>query len=182
MMGPKNDSLWVASHKSYKPLDAKAIGKVGWVLLDLNISQLCMGSGKGKSLQTRYYSVKILTDGRWKLEGHSPRLLMYDVKLSVSERLRLQVVSKASKTPHAYMTGTVNDKISSTKHEEHYQVIESLLERGGRYLCYDPYKVDGFVLSETEKLPKSTSHANLISIDRVAVAYAYETGIIALVE
>lgn len=104
---------------------------------------------------------------------------MENVTLSVSERQRLQVIERGSKTPHAYMTGEVTRVVDGADHETHCALLQRFREHGAYYLGYNPYILEQFVICDTERLPPRKQCESLPRVTHIEALYAYETGILA---
>ncbi|WP_196160854.1 hypothetical protein [Reinekea sp. G2M2-21] len=157
-------------------------GFVGRVIVDLHLSNTFKDVNRKLRLISRVYSVKDKRQSKsWRLAGHSSRLLMSNVQFPVSEAGRQAVLRDQSKTPHAYIDGTVEEHAISD--ESHTEIIQDMVRAGGVYVAYDPYKVEKFCVTDSEHLPMDP--ADCESLQRINAAsriYAYEHGAIAIHE
>lgn len=147
------------------------------IIVDLHISDTFRSPTGALKLISRIYSVKDReTSKSWKLRGHSPRLLIDNVKFNVSQAGRASVLKKGAKTPHAYIDGVIENHAELGLNHE--QTIADMKARGAVYISYDPYKVEEFVVCDGEHLPSDCS--NLKRIKSAETVYAYEHGCLAI--
>ena len=149
------------------------------VITDLNCSDTYKVDGKKYiNKNGRVYSVKTRDiKNKWKLNGHSNRLILENVTSTTQEGARQTVLKTNAKAPHSFLDGVL---ISHTvNEEEHKALIAEMLAQGAQYLSYDPYKVKGFVLLNEAHLPKDCS--KLEAFKGAKKVYCFEDSVLALV-
>jgi|GEM_PF-5353108 len=178
-----NDSaLPLPSHRQYRPLSGDAVGTVGRILTDLNVSiREPIHDLKRRRMTTRYYSVKTRSDRGWRLQGHTPRILLREAELMVQERARRLVVQAGAKSPHAFVQGRIGFIDSGDNHAHHLALLKTLFESGGRFVAYCPYRTAQFVWHTNRFLPDCVRRCQeLVPVSYVRQLYAFENGMVAL--
>lgn len=178
---PTHSALPVPSHRQFRGLSDDAVGQVGRILTDLNVSIREPGqSSKRQRMATRYYSVKTCVDRRWRLQGHTPRILLLGAKFVVQERARQLVVQVGAKTPHAFVQGQIAFIDPGDTHDHHIALMDSLIQAGGQFVAYCPYRTTQFVWHTGRYLPECRQRCTeLLPVQRARQVYAFENGMIA---
>jgi len=172
--------LPLPTHKSYKALPSEFVGSQVKVLTDLNVSITEAGNeSNNRRLVCRFYSLKAKMDKSWLLAGHSPRFILSNASFNVSQKLQASVRTKKSKTPHAYLTGTVESQLTREDSIKSHLLVEELLASGAQYLHYCPYRTDTFVVSDKPKFPATKHECESLKVAPEGMnAYCFETGIL----
>lgn len=176
-------------NRKYMPATSELVGREIRLLTDLNISEsACSKSSDGrkfKQLKTRVYALHDLSDK--KLIGHASRLVISNGSVCVNEKMRQKVVKERSKTPHAYLQGTLAEILDNDNYERHFSLIQLMRGEGAVYISYDPYKTETFCVTgdkkhlgndqfEIDELPRVETLKNLL----LPQVYCFEDGILAM--
>lgn len=175
--------------KQAKQLSPDNIGKLTRVITDLNKSDTyTKGESRAKYIRPngRIYSLKQKEFSKgvgggnsygFKLQGHSSRLLLKNVSSTTQEGARQTVLKTGNKSPHSFLDGDLYSY--EINEEKHSAIVADMLEKGAKYLSYDPYKVKGFVLMDSPHLPADCSA--LIPFKSARLVYCFEDSVLALV-
>lgn len=144
---------YTPTHKKYKPVtDDTLIGEAVRVITCLENSEtVTKTNSDGKrslELITRYYSLAV----KEKTQGHAPRFVLSNVYQKVSETMRVKVVAAERKKPHAWLYGDLTEFVSNDDDARHEALKAEILNNGGCFIAYDPYKTSEFVLSGAKNL------------------------------
>ena len=175
-------SIAPPKHKSYRAVNTNVLGFHCKIITDVNISIKDENKDiKRRKMISRYYSVKTKINGKWKLSGHTPRILLLSPTFPVSETGRQKVIQSGSKMPHAYIQGKISEFPSCTNNDRHDFLLNEILGKGGKYVHYCPYRTSSFVWSIAPKLPQNIDDCKLLDlVTSCHLIYAFEHGVVSL--
>lgn len=150
---------FIPTHSSHKSPNREALlGTKARVITCLQTSHKkkhtpCKETGKKGWLEliTRVYSMKDGSKKSGKLVAHDSRFIMTNCHTETNESVRQDVIATGSKTPHAYIVGTVSEFVGQTNPNRHNEIIEDMKSKGAFYVAYEPYKKDSFMVTGQNK-------------------------------
>lgn len=99
------------------------------------------------NLHKHTFSVQHFVDGRWLVRDYADEVCLEDVTFKVSEAGRRRVLAEGRKNVHAFVTGTLVDRLPATPTK----------------VTYNPRVYSTFVESDTLRPVHSARHARLIN-------------------